>query len=65
VAYSSLNIISIIKSGRLQWAEHVARTREVENAYKILDGKPEEKRTWETQEQMNYIATGLKEMGCG
>jgi hypothetical protein len=39
--YSSPNIIRIIKSRRMRWAEHVARIGETRNAYRILVGKPE------------------------
>jgi transcription termination factor 2 len=38
------NIIRMIKSRRMRWAGHVARMRERRNAYRILVGKPEEKR---------------------
>jgi hypothetical protein len=34
----------MIKSGRMRWMEHVARTGEKRNAYRILEGKPEGKR---------------------
>jgi hypothetical protein len=37
-------IITIIKSRRMRWAGHVARLGEKRNAYRILVGKPEEKR---------------------
>jgi hypothetical protein len=39
--YSSPNIIRMIKSRRMRWAGHVARTGEKRNAYRILVGKPE------------------------
>jgi hypothetical protein len=42
--YSSSNIIRMIKSRRMRWAGHVARIGETRNAYRILVGKPEEKR---------------------
>jgi hypothetical protein len=35
--------LRIIKSRRTTWARHVAHTREIKNAYKILFGKPKEK----------------------
>jgi hypothetical protein len=38
------SIIRMIKSGRLRWAEHVARMGGKRNAYRILVGKPEGKR---------------------
>jgi hypothetical protein len=42
--YSSPSIIRMIKSRRIKWAGHVARTGEKRNAYRILVGKPEGKR---------------------
>jgi hypothetical protein len=35
----------VIKLRRVRWAEHTARMGEVGNAYNILVGKPEGKRT--------------------
>jgi hypothetical protein len=43
--YSSPNIIRMIKSRRIRWARHVARMRETRNAYGILVGKPEGRRS--------------------
>jgi hypothetical protein len=42
--YSSPNIIRMMKSMRMRWAGHVAQMGETRNAYRILVGKPEEKR---------------------
>jgi hypothetical protein len=42
--YSSPGIIRTIKSRRMRWAGHVARMGEKRNAYRILVGKPEERR---------------------
>jgi hypothetical protein len=42
--YSSPSIIRIIKSRRMKWAGHEARMGEKRNAYRLLVGKPEEKR---------------------
>jgi hypothetical protein len=42
--YSSLNIIRVIKSRRMRWAGHVARTGERRGAYRSLVGKPEGRR---------------------
>jgi hypothetical protein len=39
--YSSPNIISIIKSRRVSWAEHAALMWEQRHAYRLLVGKPE------------------------
>jgi hypothetical protein len=38
------SIIRIMKSGRMRWAEHVARMGEKRNVYRLLVGKPEGKR---------------------
>jgi hypothetical protein len=37
----------MIKSRRMRWAGHVARMGERRNAYRILVGKPERKRSLE------------------
>jgi hypothetical protein len=42
--YSSPDIIRQVKSRRLRWAGHVARMGEERKVYKVLVGKPEEKR---------------------
>jgi hypothetical protein len=42
--YSSPNIIKMIKSRRLRWAEHVARMGATRNSYRILVGNPEGKK---------------------
>ena len=42
--YRSPNIVRVIKSRRLRWAEHVARIMEGRIAFKILTGKPTGKR---------------------
>jgi hypothetical protein len=41
--YPSLNIITIIKSRKMRWAGHVARMREMTNAYMVLVETPEGK----------------------
>jgi hypothetical protein len=43
--YSSSSIIRMIKLSRMRWAGHVARRGEKRNAYRILVGKPEDKRS--------------------
>jgi hypothetical protein len=42
--YSSPYIIRMILSRRMRWAGHVARMGAKSNPYRILVGKPEEKR---------------------
>jgi hypothetical protein len=42
--YSSPNIVRVIKSRRMRWAGHVARLGEERGVYRVLVGKPEEKR---------------------
>jgi hypothetical protein len=42
--YSSLDIITQVKSRRMRWAGHVARTGEERRVYKVLVEKPEGKR---------------------
>jgi hypothetical protein len=43
--YSSLSITRIIKARRMRWAGHVARMGEKRNAYRLLVGKPEGRRS--------------------
>jgi hypothetical protein len=64
--YSSPNIIRMIKSRRMRWAGHVARMGETRNAYRILVGKPEEKRPLERPRRrwMDNIKMDLGEIGC-
>ena len=42
--YSLSNIVWVIKSRKMRWAGHVARMGEERGAYRVLVGKPEEKR---------------------
>jgi hypothetical protein len=42
--YSSPNIVRVIKSRRMRWAEHVARMGEERDVYKVLIGRSEGKR---------------------
>ena len=35
-----LNLVRVIKSKRIRWADHVARMEEGWSAFKILTGKP-------------------------
>ncbi|KAJ4445755.1 hypothetical protein ANN_12440 [Periplaneta americana] len=63
--YSLPNIIRNIKSRRLRWVEHVARTGESRNAYRVLVGRPEGKRPlgrpsrrWEDNIKMDLREVG-------
>jgi hypothetical protein len=67
ITYASPNKIRVIKSRRMKCAGNAERMRQIRNAHKILDGKPEEKRPlgrprcrWE-----NNITTYLGEIGWG
>jgi len=60
-------IFRVIKSRRIRWAGHVARMKERRGVYRVLVGKPEEKRPigrpcrrWEDNIKMD-----LQEVGCG
>jgi hypothetical protein len=66
--YSSPNIVRVIKSRRLRWARHVARTGEGRCAYRVLVGKPEGKRQlerprrrWEDNIKMDLREIGIDE----
>ena len=59
--YCSPNIVRVIKSRRLRWAGHVARTEERRGVHKVLVGKPEGKRPlgrprrrWEDNIKMDF-----------
>jgi hypothetical protein len=45
--YASPNVIRLIKSRRMRRPGHVARTRQMRNAHRILFGKPEGKKNSE------------------
>jgi hypothetical protein len=64
--YSSPNMIRVILSRRLIWAEHVARMGERRGAYRALVGKPEgrrplgrPRRKWESNIKMDLREVGL------
>jgi hypothetical protein len=42
--YASLNIVRVIKSRRFMWAGHVALMGEGRGVYRVLVGRPEDKR---------------------
>ena len=65
--YCSPSIIRVIKSRRMRWAGHVARTGERKIVYRILVGKPEGKRPpgRPTPRREDNIKMDLQEVGCG
>jgi len=65
--YSLHNIVRVVKSRRMRWAEHVASMGEDRGVHRVLVGKPEGKRPlgkprsrWE-----DNIKTDLQEVGGG
>jgi len=65
--YSSPKIVRVIKSRRMRWAGHVARTGEERGVYRVLVGKPEGKRPLGRPRRrwVDNIRKGLQEVGCG
>jgi hypothetical protein len=65
--YSSPSIIRIIKSRRMRWMGHVARKGEKRNAYRLLVGKPEGKRSLGRLRRrwVDNIRMDLGEVGWG
>jgi len=65
--YSSPNILMVIKSRRMRWAEHVARMGEETGVYRVLVGKPEGKRLLGRPRRrwVDNIRMDLQEVGCG
>jgi len=65
--YSSPNIVRVINSRKMIWAEYVARVGERRGVYRVLVGKPEgerplgiPRRRWEDNIKMD-----LQEVRCG
>jgi len=65
--YSSPNVIQVIKSRRMRWAEHVARMGDRRGVYRVLMGKPEGKRPFGIPRRRweDNIKMDLLEVGCG
>jgi hypothetical protein len=65
--YSSPSIIRIIKSRRMRWVGRVARMGEKRNAYRLLVGKPEGKRSVGRPRRrwVDIIKWDLGEVGWG
>jgi len=63
--YSSPNIVLVIKSRRMRWAEYVARMGDRSGVYSVLVGKPERKRPpvprlrWEDNIKLDLQEVGL------
>jgi hypothetical protein len=64
--YSSPNIERVIKSRRKRWAGHVALWGTVECVYRVLEGKPEEKRPLgrPRRRREDSIKMDLQEVEC-
>jgi hypothetical protein len=61
--YLSSSIIRIIKARRMKWAGHVSRMGERRNAYRLLVGKPERRRS--KRRWLDNIRMDLVEVGWG
>jgi hypothetical protein len=64
--YSSPNIVRVIKSRRMRWAGHVARTGERRGVYRVVVGRPECKRPlgrprrrWEDNVKLDLREIGI------
>jgi hypothetical protein len=53
----------VIKSRRIRWAGHIARTEEGRAVYRVLVEKPEGKR--HRRRWKGNIKVDLQEVGCG
>jgi hypothetical protein len=65
--YSSPNIVRVIKSRRMRWAGHVARMGKERGVYRVLVGKPEERRLLGRPRRrwVDNIRMDLQEVECG
>ena len=64
--YSSPSTVRVIKSRRMRWARHVARMGEERGVYRVLVGKPDEKRPLgRPRRRWVYIRMDLQEVVCG
>jgi hypothetical protein len=68
--YSIPNLVRVVKSRRMRWAEHVARMGEGRGVHRVLGGKPEGKRSlgrprrrWEKNIKMDLQEVGGVETG--
>jgi hypothetical protein len=65
--YASPNIIRVIMLRRVRWRKHIECMEEIRNLYKVLVGKPEEKRVlgrrrrrWKDNIRMDFRETGCE-----
>jgi hypothetical protein len=65
--YSSPNIVRVIKSRRMRWAGHMERMGEGRVVYRVLVGRPEDKRSlgrprrrWEDNIKMDLRKIGIE-----
>jgi len=65
--YSSPNTIRMIKSRRMRWVWHVARTEDRRGPYRVLLGEPRERGEWEDLDVYGKIilAWTLKKLDGG
>ena len=65
--YPSPNIVRVIKSKRMRWAEHVARMGEERGVYRVLVGRPEGRRPLgrPSHRCVDNIRMDLQDVGCG
>jgi len=65
--YCSPNIVWVIKSRRMGWPGHVARTGEERGVYRVLVGKSEGRRPLGRPRHrwVDNIRMDLQEVGCG
>jgi hypothetical protein len=63
--YFSPSIIRMIKSRKMRWAGHVARTGEKRNAYRLLVGTVEGKERKEDQDIGGSCTGGMEVMWTG
>ena len=65
--YCPLNIVRVIKSRRMRWAEHVAQMEERKGVYRVMVGKTEWKSLFGRPRcrWKDNIKIDLQEVGCG
>jgi hypothetical protein len=64
--YCLSNIVRVIKSRRMRWAEHVARMAEGRGVHRVFVGKPEGRRPFGRPRLRleDNIKMDLQEVGC-